>query len=89
MENKPFRCHDIDACTFGQKPCPTPDACGIKPEWKPVSFWQQVKDAFAVFTEPTCCDVNSIDCRQGRDCPVRTGEYKPADAIHHLQEPSK
>ena len=25
-----FRCHDADACAFGQKPCPTPRACGCK-----------------------------------------------------------
>lgn len=25
-----FRCHDADACAFGQKPCPTPRACGCE-----------------------------------------------------------
>lgn len=25
------RCHDAEACQFGQRACPTPDACGVKP----------------------------------------------------------
>lgn len=28
----PFRCHDADACALGQKPCPTPGACGAQPQ---------------------------------------------------------
>lgn len=35
-------------------------------------------------TGPTCCD--EFSCRQGRECPVRTGEYKPSEAMHHIQE---
>lgn len=27
---KPFRCHDAEACALGQKPCPTPWACGLE-----------------------------------------------------------
>ena len=28
MTQTHFRCHDADACKFGQAPCPTPDCCG-------------------------------------------------------------
>lgn len=52
---------------------------------KPIlSAWKKV---IQIFTEPTCCDVTDQDCRQGRDCPVRNGSHKPADAIQHIQEP--
>lgn len=27
------------------------------------------------------------DCNQGRDCPVRAGTHKPAEAAHQIQEP--
>lgn len=30
QEPAPFRCHDADACALGQKPCPSPGACGIQ-----------------------------------------------------------
>ena len=26
------------------------------------------------------------DCNQGRDCPVRAGTHKPAEAVHQIQE---
>ena len=32
-----------------------------------------------------CCNQ---DCNQGRDCPVRAGTHKPADAVHQIQEPA-
>lgn len=28
MTQTHFRCHDADACKFGQAPCPTPYCCG-------------------------------------------------------------
>lgn len=79
MQDNPFRCHDLDACQFGQTPCPTPDACGIKEEWKPLSFWKQV---LAVFNEPSCCETNGVSsCQQGRDCPTRK--------LYQIEEPKK
>ena len=34
--------------------------------------------------KPNCCNDN---CNQGRDCPVRAGTHKPAEALHQIQEP--
>ena len=34
---------------------------------------------------PNCCNDN---CNQGRDCPVRAGTHKPAEALHQIQEPA-
>lgn len=36
-------------------------------------------------TEKICCNQ---DCNQGRTCPVRLGAYKPADAVHQIDEPA-
>lgn len=32
-----------------------------------------------------CCN---HDCNQGRNCPVREGTHKPAEAVHQIQEPA-
>lgn len=38
-----FRCHDADACAFGQKPCPTPRACGCEaPAAGPVELLKEI-----------------------------------------------
>lgn len=81
---KQFRCHDAEECAGGFNQCPMPWACGA--EIEKIGFFRRIFDAFIA---PSCCDVNSIDCRQGRDCPVRTGEYKPKEAIHQIQEPNQ
>ena len=80
---KPFRCHDADACAGGFNKCPMPWACGVE---KPVGFFKRIFDAFIA---PTCCEVTDMDCTQGNDCPVRSGEYKPKEALIQIQEPSK
>ena len=36
----------------------------------------------------TCCEVNGVTCNQCRDCPVRNGTHKPAEAVLQIQEPS-
>lgn len=33
----------------------------------------------------TCCNQ---ECNQGRDCPVRLGTHKPAEALHQVVEPT-
>lgn len=44
-----------------------------------------IKDCVA---SKTCCEETGVNCNQGRNCPVREGTHKPAEAVHQIQEPT-
>ena len=48
---------------------------------------QSIRQSIKDFQEPTCCEVHKSSCNQGRDCPVRAGTHKPAEAVLQIQEP--